>query len=364
MSVKKDNKTGKWYVRVSYKDEKGKYRQKTKTGFSTKAEAKIYEGTLKQQYQNGGVPVDETFANYFETWCRQYRMGRFSEATDIKYEREIRYVKEYFKHKKLTDITRLDYQSYLNMRGKGNSKDTVQKAHSRLKGALSNALADGIITKDPTFGAIMRYDNEPDKRVKYWNNHQTDILFREFEKELTVSNVMLYLLLSTGLRVGEAYGLSWDDIEGNKLSVRRGYDYNYTNDFTDLKTTSSKRKILLSKECATLLKRYKMQFYKSHPEFLFLDIAEKPAISYSGLSKKLKATCKKNNIPVLTLHSLRHTHCSLMIYKGVDIHYLSKRLGHKDVTITLSTYSHVVDEFQQEQDKKILDAMDSLESAK
>lgn len=364
MSVKKDKKTGKWYARVSYKDEAGEYRQKSRTGFATKAEAKICESELKILLKNDGLPTDVSFAEYFENWCKQYRMGRFSESTDIKYEREIKYVKEYFKHKKLVDITRMDYQAYLNMRGKGNGKDTVEKAHARLKGAINNAMADGIITKDPTFGAVMRYDNESSERVKFWNNHQTDILFKEFEKELTISNVMLYLLLSTGLRVGEAYGLSWDDIDGNKLSVRRGYDYNYTRDFTDLKTVSSNRKILLSKECVTILKRYKMQFYKSHPEYLFLDIAKKPAISRNGLAKNLKKICRINDLPALNIHSLRHTHCSLMIYKGVDIHYLSKRLGHKDVTITLSTYSHVVDEFQQEQDKKILDAMDSLESAK
>ncbi|MFC4985494.1 tyrosine-type recombinase/integrase [Salinicoccus siamensis] len=55
----------------------------------------------------------------------------------------------------------------------------------------------------------------------------------------------------------------------------------------------------------------------------------------------------------ITLHMIRHTHCSVLLNQGLDIHYVSKRLGHANIGVTLNTYSHLLKERKQEEDKKI-----------
>ncbi|MGX7347817.1 tyrosine-type recombinase/integrase [Aerococcus vaginalis] len=53
------------------------------------------------------------------------------------------------------------------------------------------------------------------------------------------------------------------------------------------------------------------------------------------------------------MHALHHTHCSLLIYKGLNIRYISKRLGHSDISITYSVYDHIIDEMEDKENGKI-----------
>lgn len=77
-------------------------------------------------------------------------------------------------------------------------------------------------------------------------------------------------------------------------------------------------------------------------------------VTNNAVNKCLRSICKKLNIKQITCHSLRHTHASMLLYKGINIKYISRRLGHKNVITTLDTYSHVIDELEQ-QDSELTD---------
>ncbi|WP_438829988.1 tyrosine-type recombinase/integrase [Staphylococcus cohnii] len=70
--------------------------------------------------------------------------------------------------------------------------------------------------------------------------------------------------------------------------------------------------------------------------------------------------CLEESIGRYSLHSLRHTHCSVLLKEGLSIHYISKRLGHSNITVTLSTYSHLLEEQKLEQDRQLSDIMASI----
>ena len=88
-----------------------------------------------------------------------------------------------------------------------------------------------------------------------------------------------------------------------------------------------------------------------------MDVISTFAISYDGyifkeagsiinlhaINNALKSACRVNNIPIITSHALRHS-LFLVTSKGVSIHYISKRLGHKNIAITTSVYSHLLEE--------------------
>lgn len=71
-------------------------------------------------------------------------------------------------------------------------------------------------------------------------------------------------------------------------------------------------------------------------------------ITNDRLNDTLRAILKRLKIsPLITVHGLRHTHSSILLYKGVSILYVSERLGHANIDITTSTYAHVLKELRE-----------------
>lgn len=367
MSVKRNKKTGKWYCRVSYKNKEGEYKLKTKTGFDTKKEASIYAAKLEIQAKNGFKKQSEeiVFADYFEEWVRIYKLDKkYSASTEAKYLLNIELVREHFKGMKLKELTRKDYQAFLNKRGEGNGKDVVEKSHYYLKSCLKMALADGLIDNDPTFMAIIEYDNVYDDKVKAWSEKDSRLLNQHLLENMDMKNLMLYIALNTGLRIGEVYGLNYSDIRKGLLYVNRGYDYVRSKDFTDGKNKSSIRAIVITDKLYELIMTYKLTTQKNGSHYPFLDKFNQPLISHNGLLKHLYKCCNTLGIEKLPIHSLRHTHCSYLLYQKMDINYISKRMGHSSIIETLKTYSHIIDELKQQQDTMISNILIDFESAK
>ena len=80
----------------------------------------------------------------------------------------------------------------------------------------------------------------------------------------------------------------------------------------------------------------------------------------STLNQKLASLCKNNNIPVISIHGLRHTHASLLLYEGVSIASVAKRLGHNNTTTTQETYIHIIRELENKDNDKILHHLSQL----
>lgn len=287
------------------------------------------------------------FANYFEEWCNTYIMGKYSIGTDKKYEHEIELVKNYFGNTKLVDLTRTQYQGYINQRGENRSKNTVQKTHGYLKKCLSYALSDGLIKTDPSFGAVLHYDIEEQNKVKHLNQNEAHKLLNYLQSSDDFKDLMLYIALTTGLRIGEILGLSYDDITKDSLSVNRGYDYKDTKTFTKGKTKSSIRTIAITPDLFNKVQKHKLTNIKYNKLYLFLNERNKPIISHNGLHRYFRRLLERLELPIVTIHVLRHTHASLLLYSGLNIGYISKRLGHSNISETLNTYTHIVNELEQ-----------------
>jgi integrase len=77
------------------------------------------------------------------------------------------------------------------------------------------------------------------------------------------------------------------------------------------------------------------------------------------INKILTNKLNSLDLPRITFHGLRHTHASILLYKGVSVLSVSKRLGHSNITTTQSTYLHIIKELENQDQEKILKILDA-----
>ncbi len=166
--------------------------------------------------------------------------------------------------------------------------------------------------------------------------------------------VIINLLLATGLRAGEMCGLSWKDIDlDNGMLYVRHTLVRVKGEFrlTEPKTATSRRVLLLGEHMVSMLREHKaMQAQEreraarwKRPDAVFTSKTGDYLIS-CNLNPRLAGLCRSADIPQIHLHSLRHTHASLLINSDISARIIADRLGHMSTKTTLDTYSHVFKE--------------------
>ncbi|WP_288895150.1 tyrosine-type recombinase/integrase [uncultured Megasphaera sp.] len=86
----------------------------------------------------------------------------------------------------------------------------------------------------------------------------------------------------------------------------------------------------------------------------------KDRIYNSTVNNILERYCKKANIPIISIHGLRHTHASLLLFAGVSIASVARRLGHSSMTTTQKTYLHIIQELENQDIDLIMRALAGL----
>ncbi|MEC6747368.1 site-specific integrase [Marinilactibacillus sp. XAAS-LB27] len=358
-----------WQYRVSYKED-DQYKIKSGNGYSTKKEAQIAAAKLEDLLNKGNkINKNPEFLEYFQKWYEVFKKDKHSEKNNRDIMLSINTAKKFFKKTKIKDIDRKKYQEFLNWYGNGRASATVRKVHVYTKGCLLDALQEGIIHKDPTRNIVAKgTEAVRNERNKYLNQREAVALINEIKKGMKPEWQSRYIILvgiATGLRFSEILALSWEDVNFKEktVSVKSAFDYTHTKKIQKTKTEASKRVISIDDATLTILKEYKLATQINHSKYVFLD-NQFNHVSNNAVNKSLKNACKRIGITEITFHSLRHTHCSLLIYQGVNIKYISKRLGHSTISITYQVYGHILDELEQRESSKVDDMMEQLYNAK
>lgn len=347
-SIYKRGKT--WAYKVYYY-ENGKQKAVSKSGFKTKAEAKDASILRENEMLQGkNFSKERTFlADYIENWRKLYK----DDVVSLKTLQQIRIVTNYVRENynlMLKDITHENYQEFLNIVAETHAKETVKKYHTYVKATLKYAVRTSVLTINPAEGAILKGVDSKTKKeeLKFLSLDEFKVLeealIRDIRSDYTTRYIILFSMY-TGARFGECLGLTWDcvDFENEKIRIEKGFDYHFTNDFTEGKTKSSKRIIDVSIKLLNWLK----ELPQDH-SFVFERVSNN-AVNKSLQKALIRAKIKKQ----VTFHALRHTHASILLSKGVQLLTVSKRLGHADPNITLQTYAHVLDEMKDSESDKI-----------
>ena len=353
-----------WQYRVSYKDSNGKYRTKSMNGFDTKREAQLAAAEVESKLSKGYSikDGDKLFTDYFRNWYKVYRKGKKSKDNDGDIRRAVEFAEIAFPGIRLKELTREDYQKALNKYGENHSTASVKKHHTYMRAAIKDAIEEGIIFKDPTYRVLAVGKIQPKHEgLKYLSYQKSTELIQELLHDIRPEYISRYIILfglATGCRFSEIIGLTWDDIDfqSNTVTINKTWDYKYDNTFSNTKNYQSKRVITIDQSTLNYIKKLKMhqkEYYlksglKNNYNLVFLN-DDMELVSNNAVNKVLRKACSKINATPITCHGLRHTHASILLYKGVNIKYVSRRLGHKDIVTTLQTYQHILDEMEQKE---------------
>ncbi|MGN0149767.1 MAG: tyrosine-type recombinase/integrase [Clostridia bacterium] len=167
---------------------------------------------------------------------------------------------------------------------------------------------------------------------------------------------LFYALLLTGCRVGELIALSWADID-----LKRGYFWirhtDYHGELLTPKTAESVRKLPISEALQRVfISQYRFGAVAGR---VFKNTLDMP-VKYRTLLDAWHRVLDRANLPLVGLHTLRHTYATNALRAGVDVKVLSKLLGHASVAVTLDIYCDVADEDKTAANTKITSYLEGL----
>jgi integrase len=148
----------------------------------------------------------------------------------------------------------------------------------------------------------------------------------------------------TGLRIGEARGLCWGDVdlEADLLRVHRQLSKKLVQN--PLKTEAARREVILARPIATMLRERWLASTNKGPDDLVFRNSLGRGLDYRDVDQRFRAAVRRAGLEGqgrLSPHSLRHGFASLLIAEGLDVVFVSRQLGHANPNTTLSTYAHL-----------------------
>ena len=285
----------------------------------------------------------ELFYKYYERWIRIYKEGAIRDVTMKKYEITLVWLKKLVPQLSLCDLNRITYQKLLNDYAAVHERQTTMDFHHQLKAAILDAVDDGMIERDPTRKAIIKGKPPRAKKIKYLNQFELHTLLSSLKLPPQINWDWLILLIAkTGMRFSEALALTPKDFDfaRQSLSVERTWDYKGKGGFMPTKNKSSVRKIQLDWQTIIQFSELIKDLPEDKPIFI------RGRVFNSTVNSILARHCKAQNIPVISIHGLRHTHASLLLFAGVSIASVARRLGHASMTTTQKTYLHIIQELE------------------
>lgn len=401
-----------WEYRFEAAKIDGKRKSISKAGFSTKKEAEVAGAKAMTEYNNAGLkfePSDMSYADYLDYWFDNYVKMSCKYRTQEVYMQIIEgHLKPALGMYKLRSLTPIMIQDYVNQKAVcGLKKTTIVNIITVMTGSLKYAVVPAqLLQSSPA-----EYIKYPKISADRSDVNRTVISVEDFNRMLErfeTGNPFRYALLIgfyTGLRIGEVYGLTWDDIDlkeqtidVNKLVYKRNYGVDIRKAmkikgkkeeksawyFGDTKTASSVRKIKIGETLVQELKEYKKiqmeksllygEYYtqmfkkeekdeKGNTIYRLIEVEKSVPVALpqanlimrkengqfsSADSFKYAARVIHYDLGIkFNFHSLRHTHATMLIESGVSPKAVQKRLGHDRITTTLQTYVHNTEDMEQ-----------------
>ena len=301
----------------------------------------------------------ELFCKYYERWIRMYKEGAIREVTMKKYEITLVWLQRLVPNLRLSELNRISYQQLLNDYAVYHERQTTMDFHHQLKAAVLDAVDEGFIDRDPTRKAIIKGKAPREKKIKYLNQFELHTLLVHLHLTSEINwDWFIFIIAKTGMRFSEALALTPSDfnLSHQTLTVSKTWDYKGSGGFLPTKNKSSIRKIPLDWQTVIQF----AELLRDIPEYNPIFVNDK--IYNSTANDILARHCRNAEVPIISIHGLRHTHASLLLFAGVSIASVARRLGHSNITTTQKTYLHIIQELESKDIDIIMRSLSNLNS--
>ena len=284
-----------------------------------------------------------------EEWMDIYKRNSVKPATYDRLNTSLDLMKRYsICQLPVDDITTDDIQDYVNLLVEdGYALSTIKKQYHLIGAFMDYANYSGAIARPVHKGVRLPAESAVTK-------HRKEVIAYTRKEQAALKRVLLrgdspafyvaLFMMETGLRVGEALALGWDDIIWERQAIRvcktvvRIAEKNRSDVQMSAKSHTSNRTIPINSTAIDILRR--MQGDEIESDFVFHD-GDGERVSYESLRWWIGKACDEAGVPYYGQHVFRHTFATNCYERGCDVKKLSKLLGHSDVTITYNVYIHL-----------------------
>lgn len=244
------------------------------------------------------------FYEYYAQWIEVYKKGAIREATLAKYLMTQKWVEKLIPEVKVSELTRTAYQQLLNEYAKEHERQTTLDFHHQLKGAILDAVDEGLLSRDPTRKAIIKGKTPKTKKIKYLNQFELHTLIADLDiKDTPNWDWFILLVAKTGMRFSEALAITPEDFDFARqtLSISKTWDYKGDGGFLPTKNKSSVRKIQIDWQIVVKFSVLTRDLAPDRPIFV-----GESKIYNSTVNDVLTRHCKACGISEISIHGLRH----------------------------------------------------------
>ena len=372
-SIRKLKKENTWQISFELpKDElTGKRRRKYYTFHGSKKEAEKFKTQKLSELDNGILKTTEKikFVDYLNYWIET--MENMVKKTTIEgYKHYIdKHIKPAFNNVYLQDLKKEHLQCFFNNKlkngrldGKGGlSSKTIKNIYVIVHQVLEMAYNSDLINKNVSNGLKLP------KVKKYEANFLSKKPLMEILEKSKGTEIYIPIALAifTGMRRGEVLGLSWNNVDFENKIVKVEQQLQEINgklEITTPKTESSIREVYIPNIFVEILKRYKVEqdkrklkLGKSYKNDINAVCTYETGELFNPktFSRKFNRFLKKNNLPEIRYHDIRHSHASLLFSQNIQDKFISQRLGHSSTTTTKEIYTHLYEKDKKEVGKII-----------
>lgn len=365
-----------WRVRVGYLTQDGTRDFETAT-FKKKKEAIAWASDLEGLLQTGYIPhsKDYTLADYYDEWYATYKEPVIRNGTKRNYVSTGKLIRKYFGAMPIADVTRMEYQKFLNTIGETRAKQTCHAISITIRAVVKSALADGAINRDFTVNTVASGRPSKPASEKYLELHDANKLTAKVIEILNSPEpdfraMSILIAIKTGARLAEVSGLTWKDVDFHEhtIDINKTFTRDLSAPFGPTKNRQSTRVIDVDNQLIEQLKKYRprqqLMFWQALRQNELNLICSSPTYSASwgnSIEDYLRSILKDVEITKkITYHGLRHTHASFLLGRGVSIPYVSQRLGHKNPNVTMRVYAHLLQADQHVEAAKAVNALAQL----
>ena len=367
-NISYDDQRKTYYVSMDLgKDESGKRMKRYQTYRTLYAARQGLRQFLMHREEELRTPRHEmTLADWLESWMENIVVPTRAETTVYGYQKIIdNHIVPALGDIPLLKLTPMDIQQYyIQVQQSANlSNNTLRRHHDLLSSALRSAVRQDKLLVSPM--DRVEPPRAKQKEASYYRPEELKKLYALVEGHPL--ELCTKLAGSLGLRREELCGLKWEciDYQRQLLFVKEARTaFGATIVQKETKTRSSVRTLFLSDDMAALLhaeqdrqeEMYRTGQLREPSQFVVLDHKGIP-YSPNALSLAFTRFVKKNGLPRVTLHGLRHSFATVASFQGVPLFDIGKALGHATPATTGKIDTHLVDHTHEETLMKVSDAL-------